>query len=203
MNSLFFCILILEIKNIEEKMLNKLSLISFLIVTVLIGFSNGQDKKTANSFVGAEDCGTCHKTEKQGKQLDIWKNSKHAAAFKTLQTEQANKISSDLGHTTPAAQTEACLKCHASGYNVDKALLGKKFKVEDGVQCETCHGAGSNYKSLKVMKNKQDAIANGLIVSEKIEDFCTSCHNVESPTYTEFKFAEMWDKVKHSTPKTK
>ena len=51
------------------------------------------------------------------------------------------------------------------GTNVDKALLGEKFKIEDGVQCETCHGAGSNYKSLKVMKNEKDAIANGLIGS--------------------------------------
>lgn len=180
-------------------MLNKLSLI-MLAVIFLIGIGLSQDKKV-NSFVGAEDCGTCHKTDKQGKQLDIWKNSKHALAFKTLQSEKADKIASDLGHTTPAAKTDACLKCHASGYNVDKALLGKKFKVEDGVQCETCHGAGSNYKSLKVMKSREEAIANGLIVHEKMEEFCTSCHNNESPTFVEFKFEEMWDKIKHPVPK--
>jgi len=81
-------------------------------------------------------------------------------------------------------------------------LLDKKFKIEDGVQCETCHGAGSNYKSLKVMKNKEDAIANGLVVPEKVEDFCISCHNAESPTYVDFKFAEMWKKIQHPTPKT-
>jgi hypothetical protein len=81
-------------------------------------------------------------------------------------------------------------------------LIGEKFKVEDGVQCETCHGAGSNYKSLKVMKNRQDAIANGLMVHESNEKYCKSCHNSESPTFKEFKFAEMWDKIKHPTPKT-
>ena len=202
MNSLFFCILSMEIKNMEEKMLSKLSLISFLVVTILVGYSFGQEKK-ANSFVGAEACGMCHKTDKQGKQLDIWKNSKHSQAFKSLQNEKADKIAADLGHTTPAAQTEACLKCHASGYNVDKALLGEKFKIEDGVQCETCHGAGSNYKSLKVMKSREESIKNGLIVPEKLEDYCISCHNPESPTFVEFKFAEMWEKVQHPTPKTK
>lgn len=185
----------------EEKMLSKISLISFLVITILAGYSFGQDKK-ANSFIGTDACGMCHKTEKQGKQLDIWKNSKHAEAFKTLQSENADKIAADLGHKTPAAETEACLKCHASGYNVDKALVGEKFKIEDGVQCETCHGAGSNYKSLKIMKNKKESIANGLVMHEKTEDFCTSCHNPESPTFTEFKFAEMWEKIKHPTPKT-
>lgn len=202
MNSLFFCILLMEIKNMEEKMLSKLSLISFLVVTILVGYSYGQDKK-ANSFVGADACGMCHKTDKQGKQLDIWKNSKHSQAFKVLQSEKADTIAAGLGHKTPAVKTEACLKCHASGFNVEKALLGEKFKIEDGVQCETCHGAGSNYKSLKVMKNKQDAIANGLVVPEKVEEFCTSCHNTESPTFKEFKFAAMWEKVQHPTPKTK
>ena len=185
----------------EEKMLSKLSLISFLVLTILVGYSFGQEKK-ANSFVGVEACGSCHKTEKQGKQLDIWKNSKHAHAFKVLQSEKADSIAAGLGHKTPAAKTEACLKCHASGYNVDKALLGEKFKIEDGVQCETCHGAGSNYKSLKIMKSEKDAIANGLIVHEKVEVFCASCHNTESPTFKEFKFADMWEKIKHPTPKT-
>lgn len=183
-------------------MFGKLNLISFLIAAVLVGTSFGQEKK-ANSFIGVDACGTCHKTEKQGKQLDIWKNSKHSQAFKTLQTKEADKIAADLGHTTAAAKTDACLKCHVSGNDVDKSLLGEKFKMEDGVQCETCHGPGSNYKSLKVMKSKEEAIANGLMVHEKVEDFCTSCHNAESPTYVEFKYEEMWAKIQHPTPKAK
>lgn len=181
-------------------MLNKLFLISFLGLTILITNSYGQDKK-ANSFIGVDACGMCHKTDKQGKQLDIWKNSKHSHAFKTLQTGKADTIAASLGHKTSAAKTKACLKCHASGYNIDKTLLGEKFKIEDGVQCETCHGAGSNYKTLKIMKNRKDAIANGLVVPEKVEDFCLSCHNAESPTYVEFNFAERWEKIKHPTPK--
>jgi hypothetical protein len=186
----------------EEKMLSRLSFISFLVVTILLGYTYGQDKKV-NSYVGAETCGMCHKTEKQGKQLDIWKNSKHSQAFETLKSEKAAKVMADLNLTTAAAETEACLKCHAPQFNVDKELIGDKFKIEDGVQCESCHGPGSNYKSLKIMKNKADAIDNGLIVPENVEEFCTSCHNAESPTYVEFKFEEMWDKIKHPIPESK
>lgn len=151
-------------------------------------------------YEGVQVCGTCHKTEKQGQQLKIWQESKHANAYKTLLTEEANKLSGDV----KAVENPKCLKCHATGYDVDKKLIGAKFKVEDGVQCETCHGPGSAYKSLKVMKSREESVKNGLIIwkdKEEIEKYCKTCHNPESPTYKEFKFDEMWSKIEHKVPK--
>lgn len=152
-------------------------------------------------YEGTQVCGTCHKTEKQGQQLKIWQESKHANAYKTLLTEEANKLSGE----TKAVENPKCLKCHASGYDVtDKKLIGAKFKVEDGVQCETCHGPGSAYKSLKIMKDRNEAIKNGLIVwkdKAEIEKFCKTCHNSESPTFKEFDFEKMWPKIAHAVPK--
>ena len=153
-----------------------------------------------HSYVGTKTCGMCHKSEKAGQQLSIWEGSKHAQAYKLLQTEKADKIAKEKGFETKAVETPECLKCHASGYNVDASMLDKKFSVEDGVQCETCHGPGSDYKSMKVMKNKEDAVANGLILYEKPEELCITCHNAESPTFVEFDFAKMWEKIKHNKP---
>lgn len=157
--------------------------------------------QSVNTFIGAESCGMCHKTEKQGSQLSIWQNSAHAKAFETLKTDSANQIAMERGFSTPAAKTWECLKCHVTGYNLDATMLGKKFKVEDGVQCETCHGAGSAYKDMKIMKDKDLAIKNGLLVHEKLEEFCVSCHNNGSPTFVEMDFTEAWNKIKHSIPK--
>jgi len=161
----------------------------------------------SNGYEGTQVCGTCHKTEKQGQQLKIWQESKHANAYKTLMTEEADKIAKEKGLATKAVESPECLKCHATGHDAtDKKLIGPKFKVEDGVQCETCHGAGSAYKTLKVMKSREESVKNGLIIwkdNTEIEKGCKGCHNEQSPTFKEFKFDEMWAKVAHKVPAAK
>lgn len=154
-----------------------------------------------HSFIGVKDCAMCHKTEKQGQQLSIWQNSKHSKAYETLKTAEADQIAKEKGFTTPAVETEDCLKCHASGYNVDESLLGAKFNIEDGVQCETCHGPGSGYKAMNIMKDRQKSIENGMIYHENLEDFCVGCHNVESPTFVDIDINAAWELIKHPVKK--
>lgn len=172
----------------------------YFFILLLLPFASILSQ-SGNTFIGVESCVMCHKTEKQGSQLSIWQNSAHSKAFETLKTDTANQIAMGKGFSTPAAKTWECLKCHVTGYNLDATMLGKKFKVEDGVQCETCHGAGSAYKDMKVMKDKKLAIKKGLIVHEKLEEFCVSCHNDESPTFVKMDFNEAWTKIKHDIPK--
>jgi hypothetical protein len=136
---------------------------SLFVVVLFASLLFGQETQPKHGFAGTATCGMCHKTEKQGNQFGIWEKSKHAQAYKTLQTEKADQIAKEKGFNTPAVKTPECLKCHASGYNVDASLLGKKFSVEDGVQCETCHGPGEDYKSIKIMKDKNAAVENGLV----------------------------------------
>jgi hypothetical protein len=169
-----------------------------LIIVVPIFFTTAQNKQ--HSFIGVKSCAMCHKSEKQGQQLKIWEESGHSKAYETLLTEKANEIAKEKGYETKASETEDCLKCHVSGYNVDASLLGKKFKMEQGVQCETCHGPGSDYKKKSVMQDREKAVAKGLLVYEKPEELCLTCHNTESPTYVDFKFEESWQKIVHSVP---
>jgi hypothetical protein len=43
------------------------------------------------------------------------------------------------------------------------------------VQCEVCHGPGSDYKALSVMKDVEKAKAAGLIIPT--QDACNTCHD--------------------------
>ena len=153
-----------------------------------------------HKYVGVSMCAMCHKTEKAGKQFDIWKGSKHSQAFVTLTTDKANEIAKAKGLTKPAAESPECLKCHVAGYGLDAALFDKKFDAKDGVQCEVCHGPGSDYKSVTVMKDKEKAIAAGLNISKDDPKLCEKCHNSESPSFKEFNYKEMWNKIKHPVP---
>ena len=155
-----------------------------------------------NKYIGTKMCSMCHKTEKQGKQLDIWQKSAHANAYTTLTTAKANEIAKSKGLTMPAAEAADCLACHAPQH--DAKNLEKSFVIKDGVQCETCHGAGSAYKTIPIMKDRAKAIAAGMTDFKDeaaIEAKCKTCHNEKSPTFKGFKFEEYWGKIKHSVPK--
>ncbi len=158
----------------------------------------------APQFTGVKTCGMCHKKADVGEQLKIWENSKHANAYKTLQTAEADKIAKDLEIEGKAADAKECLSCHAVGYDVDASLKAKKFKVEQGVQCESCHGAGSKYKKKSIMKDHAKAVAAGLNEykdAAAIKAQCETCHNEKSPTFKDFDFDKRWKEIAHSIPK--
>lgn len=180
-------------------MSSKLYVLFIILLPAYLIF--GQTETPKHSYVGVQTCGMCHKSDKQGNQLKIWEGSLHAKAYDALKTDAANKIAKDKGFDKPAVEVAECLKCHASGYDVDAKFLGAKFNVSDGVQCETCHGPGSDYKTMKVMKDKQEAIKNGLVIYDNPKELCVKCHNSESPTFKEFDFEKSWDKIKHMVPK--
>ena len=185
-------------------MKTKLTLAVFILIGfAALSFKTGDDvhKSGAFKYVGAKNCaGACHKGDTKGNQLDIWQNSKHSQAYKTLQTPEADKIAQDKGFTTPAAETPECLKCHVLGKDIDPSELEDSFSKEDGVQCETCHGPGSEYKKLSIMKDKEKSKENGLVIHTDKEVFCTTCHNSESPNFNGFNYEEMWAKIVHKKP---
>jgi len=170
------------------------------LLTILIVVSASLTAQ--NKYIGTKMCVMCHKTEKQGKQLDIWQKSKHAEAYKVLTTAEANKIAQSKGFDTPAAETAECLQCHVT--QADAKVAEKTFNMKDGVQCETCHGAGSAYKNITVMKNHAKAVASGMMDFKDpatIEAKCKTCHNEKSPTFKGFNFEEYWGKIEHPIPK--
>jgi len=147
-----------------------------------------------NKYVGAAKCKMCHMTK--GKQYPTWSESKHAKAFETLKSEAALKIGKEKGVASPSTDAK-CLKCHATASSIDASLNGG-IKNEEGVSCETCHGPGSTYKTVPLMKNRAEAIKNGLIIPD--EKLCLKCHNDEMHTKPAFNYATYHAKISHKNP---
>jgi len=150
-----------------------------------------------HKFVGAEKCKMCHNSPGKGAQFTKWSESKHAKAFATLATEEAKKAAQAKGIADPQKAPE-CLKCHVTGHGSPAEMLGEKYKMEEGVSCEACHGAGGDYMAMAVMKDKAKSVEAGLV--EPNEAVCKTCHNPESPTFKEFNFATASAAIAHPNP---
>ncbi|NLP09261.1 cytochrome C554 [bacterium] len=153
-------------------------------------------------YVGTNKCKMCHMSKAKGDAYGIWKASKHAAAYTTLASPESQAIAKKIG-IADAQKCPQCLKCHVTGHSSPPSAKADSYELADGVGCETCHGAGSLYKEMKVMRalqaGTQDAKAVGYSKGDKRQ--CVSCHNPESPTYKPFKLEEAYQKIAHPTPK--
>ncbi len=171
-------------------------------------------------YVGNSSCKMCHKKVEKGAQYAVWEKSTHSQSYETLKSENAINIAKEKGFETDPWLTPECLICHTTGYNKggyaimddsfwnpaddDKAgkKAVKKMKGLQNVGCESCHGAGSAYKS----KKKMISIYNGEIEGSTVgltnitEETCIVCHNEDSPTFKPFNFEERTEKIAHPIP---
>jgi hypothetical protein len=157
-----------------------------------------------NTYIGEAKCSKCHKKEMIGDQQAKWKESGHAKAFETLLSEDALAVAKKLGMTEAPSESADCLKCHATGYGLTADQLNKDpLDVKQGVQCESCHGPGSNYKKKSTMSDRDKAIAAGMWEPGEDEKICTTCHNDESPTWDAekgFDFKQRKEDIAHPIP---
>src|SRR5689334_16451487 len=86
-------------------------------------------------WVGSAACGACHEAE-----YTAWQETRHAAAADRLGAK-------------PKAR---CLGCHGTG----EAPAGATAALEVG--CEACHGAGADYATDDIMRDRPLALALGL-----------------------------------------
>jgi hypothetical protein len=169
-------------------------------IAVVFGLGLGARAVGAADFkyVGAKKCKTCHKKELIGNQWAKWEEADHAKAFDTLKGEEAIKIAKEKGIAGPPSEAGECLECHATAYGLDASQVDKPLKVADGVQCESCHGPGSDYKKKKVMADHDKAVAAGLLTPD--EDTCKTCHNDKSPTFEGFDYKKALEEIAHPIP---
>ncbi len=172
----------------------------FFLVAVFAGLSQAQDAaktpaKTAEkqpAFIGTKTCKMCHSGAAKGEIYEKWVASKHSKAFAVLPAEGKTNPKCFACHTTGAGQT--------GGYDP----AAKNAADLEGVGCESCHGAASNYKTIHG-KDKAKAMTLGLTLPT--EAGCKSCHAGAVPeghkALPKFDFAAAKAKIEHKLPPKK
>lgn len=173
-------------------------MVIFIMGTVMSSFA----QKKEFQYVGADKCKMCHKGPKNGEIFEIWLKSKHASAFTVLASEEAKAVAQKKG-IADAQKDAKCLKCHVTAYDKPAAVKTATLTLAEGVSCESCHGPGSEYKSMKAMKDLAAGTIQPASVGLNPEPMktCATCHNEQSPTFKKIDFVQAFKQIEHKVPK--
>jgi hypothetical protein len=145
-------------------------------------------------FVGAKKCEECHETP-----WKVWKKSKHATAYETLE-----KLD------TPRNFDPECVSCHVVGWHPSKSFpyvsgfqSREKTPLLVGVGCEDCHGPGERHIAAEAGANEalKKKYQQALHITK--EDFkkhqCGTCHDGDNSP--DFDFDAYWPQIEHHKDK--
>ncbi|RYG47240.1 hypothetical protein EON79_07895 [bacterium] len=124
-------------------------------------------RSEAGAFVGNEACLSCHP-----KAAAVWKGSKHAHAYESLESE---------GHD----RDPDCVRCHVTGLEAKGGFMSRSATPQFAfVGCESCHGAGGQHvSSPKIPYNRSGP------------ETCARCHTGDNSP--RFDYKTYWKKIAH------
>lgn len=140
-------------------------------------------------FMGTGSCSSsnCHGSVNPINGSDVLQNEyhtwlkydRHSKAYSALTTPDAKRIASHLNLGDPAKEAQ-CLTCHTT-YVPNRDQRGERYAVEDGVSCESCHGAAERWIASHAERSAthERNLANGLVDTASLNaraTLCLSCH---------------------------
>jgi len=171
------------------------------VLVVIAAHAWGQEKQPV--YVGVRVCTSCHQGRDMGHPLSKWLLSKHAGAYAVLAKDEAKQIARLSGIPQEPQESPMCLGCHATGAHAEDWQKDETFHVEDGVQCEKCHGPGSEYMDLRTMIDRDAAERAGLMMPTRQD--CMNCHQVKGSHVAVHQLPALdidqaWQRIAHPVP---
>lgn len=184
---------------------------------VAMGFPAQAGDKAA--YEGAKVCSKCH--DLQG---EAWQATSHAKAFDLLKpgVRAEAKVKAKVDPNKDYTADANCLGCHTTGYGeaggYDPAMPPAQAKSLANVGCESCHGAGSQFKKehgdAEGRFKREGATTDRKVLVQAGQNFdyekaCNKCHGAghkpESPftASVDPKYAFDFDKAVRASGKVK
>ena len=121
-----------------------LTLAATALFAVLVGTAAAE-----TPFEGRKKCSNCHKSE-----ADSWLKTAHAKAVDSLKADRnkeknAAMVKAKLDPKKDFTKDKDCIGCHVTGFGVEGGYdISEPDKFLIGVGCESCHGAGPDYRKI-------------------------------------------------------
>ena len=109
-----------------------------------------------------------------------WLNSdRHAQAYNILFNDRSARVARNMRLKGKAYQEAVCLDCHTT--NVPSRLVSGKIDIEDGIQCEACHGPAGGWRAEHTQAGwtHEQSVARGMTDLRSLPiraSGCLSCH---------------------------
>ncbi|HEY6136145.1 MAG TPA: multiheme c-type cytochrome [Thermoanaerobaculia bacterium] len=109
-----------------------------------------------------------------------WLHSdRHATAYNVLFNAVSARIARNMRLKAKPYQEKVCLDCHST--NVPKELVSGRIDLEDGVQCEACHGPAGGWRAEHVQEGWTHAqsVQHGMFDLRELRvraHTCDRCH---------------------------
>ncbi|MDA0337007.1 MAG: cytochrome c family protein [bacterium] len=130
------------------------------------------------SYVGADVCRSCHV-----EAWNVWLGTAHARSWVFLRTAAADSIAARIagGPVREPAQSQRCLTCHGTAADVVPVFRTTGLALQDGVQCEACHGPGSMHVEPGLILGGDKLEASRMEIPD--EQGCRVCHKADRPSH--------------------
>ncbi|MFQ5852350.1 MAG: cytochrome c family protein [Candidatus Binatia bacterium] len=128
------------------------SIVILVSLPVLLWSSSPSSSEPGQrEYIGVQICEQCHRVQHLS-----WSKGPHARAFGALKPGRSIEMKRAAGLDPMKDYTVdgKCLRCHTTGYRRPGGFVSLESTPNMvNVQCESCHGAGSEYVE-KVMRRK-------------------------------------------------
>lgn len=155
------------------------------------------------TYVGARVCAECHTGPASGNQYSLWLASKHSQSYAALTKPEAEQIARLSGARQEPEATVHCLSCHSSAANAEPRQRQRTYRIEDGVQCETCHGPGSEHVARQRAGTRSPCCREEL--RRPTKQLCLRCHLQQTSHAVvlkarAFDLEQAWREIAHPRP---
>ncbi len=124
-------------------MMRAITNITILLASALASSTALADDRSFPFYVGKDICLSCHAEASHATACTVESMPKHGTSYETLSKPQAADIAKLNGILEPPTQSRICLDCHATAADEGPRWTAQSFRIQHGVQCESCHDAGS------------------------------------------------------------